>query len=84
MDILRSIAAAASNDANQKYQDEYDCYGQHIANKMRNLSKILNEDEMELLEFNVNTVFLNARKGRQQQPVYQQQENLTPFMNLLR
>ena len=89
MDILRSIAAATSNNANSKDQDEYDCYGQYIANKMRKLSKILDEDEMELLEFNVNTVFLNARKQRQQQPVYQQQQqqqqqNLTPFLDLLR
>ena len=74
MEILRSIAAATSNNANLKDQDEYDCYGQYIANKMRKLSKILDEDEMELLEYNVNTVFLNTRKQRQQQPVYQQQQ----------
>ena len=90
IDILRSIAAATSNDTNPKDQDEYDCYGQYIANKMRKLSKVLDEDEMEVLEFNVNAVFLNARKKRHHLPAYQQQQqqeqqqNLTSYMDMLR
>ena len=64
IEVLRSIANAAQNQPKPKEQekekgkDSFDLFGEYIAQKLRNLSKKLGDDEMELLEHKIRSIFV--------------------------
>ena len=58
MAVLRSVVAAAQVD---DHRDEFEVFGELVARKMRKLSHVIDEDAMELVEHNINTVLMNAR-----------------------
>ena len=64
IEVLRSIANAAQNQPKpkekekEKGKDSFDLFGEYIAQKLRNLSKKLGDDEMELLEHESTSIFV--------------------------
>ena len=61
IEVLRSIANAAQNQPKPKEKekgDSFDLFGEYIAQKLRNLSKKLGDDEMELLEHEITSIFV--------------------------
>lgn len=64
IEVLRSIANAAQNQPKpkekekEKGKDSFDLFGEYIAQKLRNLSKKLGDDEMELLEHEITSIFV--------------------------
>ena len=45
----------------EKEEMNFDLFGQYVSAKMRNLSKISSEDEMETIEFNITSVVMKSR-----------------------
>ena len=62
IEVLQSIANAAQNQPKpkekEKGKDSLDLFGEYIAQKLRNLSKKLGDDEMELLEHEITSIFV--------------------------
>ena len=62
IEVLRSIANAAQNQPKPKEKEKgkysFDLFGEYIAQKLRNLSKKLGDDEMELLEHEITSIFV--------------------------
>ena len=56
MNVLRSVATAAT-----KTKDEYDIFGEYVGWKLRKLSEILTEKDMEMVEFNITNTLMQAR-----------------------
>ena len=56
MNVLQSVAAGAT-----KTKDEYDICGEYVASKLRNLSDVLTEQDMEMVKFNITNTLLQAR-----------------------
>ena len=64
IEVLRSIANAAQSQPKpkekekEKGKDSFDLFCEYIAQKRRNLSKKLGDDEMELLEHEITSIFV--------------------------
>ena len=64
IEVLRRIINAAQNQPKpkekekEKGKDSFDLFGEYIAQKLRNLSQKLGDDEMELLEHEITSIFV--------------------------
>lgn len=58
MAVLRSVVAAAEVD---NHRDDFDVFGELVARKMRKLSRVIDEDAMEIVEHSINMVLMNAK-----------------------
>ena len=80
MDILKSISQAATSENVQelntkKEKDSHDLFGEYVANKFRKLSEKLDESEMELMEYEIVTIFAKKYAKSSQQNNHQSWPN---------
>lgn len=70
LNILRSVRQSMENSKkteSKNQEDKFKIFGDYVASKLRRLSTVLDEDQLEAVEFEITTVFEKARRGRQHQ-----------------
>ena len=58
MNVLRSVVAATQEPAKR---DDFDLFGEYVATKMRKLSQKLDEDAIEIIEYEITTILMKPR-----------------------
>ena len=66
MAVLRNISNAIpadnKNAQQEKAKDDFDLFGEYVATKMRKLSHKLEEDDMEMIEYEITTTLMKKFK----------------------